>query len=106
MLLYIVRHGDAETEARSDDERVLSQKGIEVTTAMGGMLARSTFEVPELILTSPLPRAQQTAQILRKGFATVARFEVANGLRSGTSLEQAMSVIASKKDEVERLMIV
>jgi phosphohistidine phosphatase len=106
MLLYIVRHGNADSDARSDDERVLTAKGIRVTTAMASLLAQSKFEPPELILTSPLPRAEQTAKIMQEVFAQQAQFEIAKGLVSGTSLEAAMSVIASKKGEVETLMIV
>jgi phosphohistidine phosphatase len=106
MLLYIVRHGDADTEAFSDDERVLSEKGIRVTKAMALLLANSKFEPPELILASPLPRAKQTARIMAEGFALKAQFEITEGLRSGTSLEAVMSVIASKHEDTEPLMIV
>jgi phosphohistidine phosphatase len=106
MLLYIVRHGDADTEAMSDDARVLSKKGIKVTTEMAELLADSKFEPPDVIVTSPLPRAEQTARIMAEGFAPEARFEINDGLRAGTSLDVAMSVVASKEDKAETLMIV
>jgi phosphohistidine phosphatase len=106
MLLYIVRHGNADTDAESDDERILSEKGTRVTNELAALLSRSQFEPPELIVTSALPRAEQTAKIMQEVFAPNASFEISKGLISGTSLEAAMSVIASKKGETDRMMIV
>ncbi len=105
MLLYIVRHGDADTPAASDDDRVLSKKGIRVTSAMARLLKEKDFDPPEIIVTSPLPRAEQTARIMLEEFAPKAKFEINNGLRSGSDLETAMSIIASKKDVCEVLMM-
>ncbi len=98
MLLYLIRHGDADTPAATDDDRELSKKGIRITDAMGRLLKKSEFEPPEIIVTSPLPRAEQTARIMAEEFAPRAKFEVNAGLRPGMGLESAMSIIASKKD--------
>ncbi len=106
MLLYLVRHGDADTPAASDDERVLSKKGIRVTSAMAHLLNGADFDAPEIIVTSPLPRAEQTARIMLETFAPKAKFEINNGLRTGSDLETAMSIIASKKDLCDTLMLV
>jgi phosphohistidine phosphatase len=105
MILYLVRHGDADTLAARDDERVLSKKGIRVTTAMARLLKSADFDTPEFIITSPLPRAEQTAHIMLEEFAPKATFEINEGLRSGSSLESAMSIIASKKDVCDVLML-
>jgi phosphohistidine phosphatase len=105
MLLYLVRHGDADTPAESDDDRVLSKKGVRVTIAMAQLLKRAEFDPPEIIVTSPLPRAEQTARIMAEEFAPKAKFEINAGLRPGSGLEGAMSIIASKKDSCEVLMI-
>jgi phosphohistidine phosphatase len=106
MLLYIVRHGDADTPAPSDDERELSKKGRKITAAMAKLLKSCDFEAPELIVTSPLPRADQTARIMQEFFATDATYERNDGLRPGKDLESAMSIIASKRKDAETLMIV
>ena len=98
MLLYLVRHGDADTPAATDDARELSKKGVRVTIAMAQLLKKAEFEPPEIIVTSPLPRAEQTARIMAEEFAPKAKFEINAGLRPGMSLESAMSIIASKKD--------
>ena len=105
MILYLVRHGDADTPAPSDDARVLSKKGIRVTTAMARLLKGADFDAPEIIVTSPLPRAEQTARIMLEEFAPNATFEINNGLRTGSDLETAMSIIASKKDVCDVLML-
>ncbi len=105
MILYLIRHGDADTPAANDDDRVLSKKGIRITDAMARRLKAKEFEPPELIITSPLPRAEQTARIMLEEFAPKAKFEINNGLRPGKDLESAMSIIASKKSECDVLML-
>ena len=105
MILYLVRHGDADTPAPSDDARVLSKKGIRVTTAMARLLKGADFDAPEIIVTSPLPRAEQTARIMLEEFAPKATFEINDGLRTGSDLETALSIIASKKDVCDVLML-
>lgn len=61
MLLYLLRHADADTPPPSDDDRVLSEKGL----AQARKVARfcKAHEVSlSLVLTSPLRRAHQTAE--------------------------------------------
>ena len=106
MILYIVRHGDADTPAPTDDERELSKKGRKITAAMGKLLKSCGFDVPDLIVSSPLLRADQTARIMAEEFAPDAGFEINDGLRPGKDLEVAMSIIAQKRKEAETLMIV
>ena len=70
MKLYILRHGDAGTSGdpayENDDERPLSPKGIERTAALARALRRwdITFDA---ILSSPLVRARETAEIIQRG---------------------------------------
>jgi phosphohistidine phosphatase len=65
MLLYLLRHADAESSAASDELRGLSEKGLR----QAGDVARfcEAREIaPDVILTSPLLRARQTAEIVAK----------------------------------------
>lgn len=64
MKLYLLRHGIADWPEwnRPDDERPLTKKGRKEMRRMAKFL-RSLKVKPELILSSPLPRAWQTAQI-------------------------------------------
>ena len=62
--LYLLRHGQADWPDwnRPDDERPLTAKGKKEMHEVAAALA--TREVrPDVILSSPLPRALQTAQI-------------------------------------------
>ena len=64
MRLYFLRHGAADWPAwnKPDDERPLTKEGRRELHQVGEFLARLKVE-PDLILTSPLPRAAQTADI-------------------------------------------
>ena len=65
MRIYLVRHGDAvpEEEAASDRDRWLSARGREHARVLGRLLREQRLE-PDVILSSPLPRAMQTAELL------------------------------------------
>lgn len=68
MQIYLVRHGDAvpEEDAGSDRDRWLSPRGREAARALGRLL-REQSVAPDAILSSPLPRAVQTAELLAAG---------------------------------------
>ncbi|HLL21728.1 MAG TPA: phosphohistidine phosphatase SixA [Kofleriaceae bacterium] len=65
MRIYLVRHGDAvpEEDAGSDRDRWLSPRGRESARVLGRLLREHGVE-PDTILSSPLPRAVQTAELL------------------------------------------
>lgn len=65
MRLYFLRHGQANWEKwdRPDDERPLTKKGRKEMESVAGAL-RELKARPDIILTSPLPRAYETAQIV------------------------------------------
>ena len=64
MRLYFLRHGAADWPdwKKPDDERPLTKEGRRELNQVGKFLARLKVN-PDLILTSPLPRAVQTAEI-------------------------------------------
>jgi len=63
MLASFLRHAEAEDRAKSDFDRRLTSKGFEQSVRVGKFLARSRL-IPDLILTSPVVRARQTAEIV------------------------------------------
>lgn len=65
MELYLIRHGIAEerTPSIKDEERVLTKEGRQKTEKVAQRLVKLDLHF-DLILTSPLARAQQTAEIL------------------------------------------
>ncbi len=65
MLLYFLRHADAEDEAATDFDRRLTAKGLEQADKVGKFCVRYGL-VPDVIVTSPVVRAGQTAQAVSK----------------------------------------
>lgn len=65
MLITFLRHAEAEAHASSDFNRRLTPKGIEQAVKAGKFCSRSGL-VPEVILSSPVVRARQTADIVAK----------------------------------------
>ncbi len=65
MKIYFLRHGQADWPdwTGPDDERPLTKKGKKEVRRVADFLADLKVE-PEVILSSPLPRASQTAEIV------------------------------------------
>jgi len=61
--LFILRHDDAATEAPTDAERFLSGKGKDQARKIGRFWRNQGFPFDH-ILTSPLVRARQTAELV------------------------------------------
>ncbi len=64
MKVYFLRHGEADWPGwdRPDDERPLTKKGRKEIKRIAEFLADHEI-APSLILSSPLPRARETAEI-------------------------------------------
>jgi phosphohistidine phosphatase len=65
MDIYFLRHGEADWPNwnKSDDERPLTKRGKKEMHEVAKFLKRMKAR-PELVVTSPLPRASQTAKIV------------------------------------------
>lgn len=98
MEIYIVRHGDAidfnDPSVTSDEMRELTDKGHEEVALMARLLTRLGV-VPDLILTSPLIRARQTAEIVAGITASKVQPRVSDELAPGGSLAGVMNDILS-----------
>lgn len=91
MQLFLLRHANADTPAPTDDARPLSEKGRAQAEVVAQFCEARGLR-PEIILTSPLPRAHETAQPVatRLGLElTVAPF-----LTSGMAPESALRELA------------
>jgi phosphohistidine phosphatase len=73
--LYLLRHGKADWPNwdKPDDDRPLTDEGRKQLAAVAKMLAR--LEIAPVILTSPLLRASQTAEIAGKHLREKIRVE-------------------------------
>jgi phosphohistidine phosphatase len=67
MDIYFLRHGEADWPnwKKSDDERPLTDRGKAEMKKVAAFLARLKVSLDQII-TSPLPRAEQTAAIVAK----------------------------------------
>ena len=61
MLLYFLRHAEAEDEVTTDFARELTPKGLEQAEKVGKFCVRFGL-IPDVILSSPVVRAEQTAR--------------------------------------------
>src|ERR1044071_3221780 len=109
MNLYFMRHGiaadRADTGANSDDRaRALTPKGIKrMHRAAKGLLTLSlSFD---RILTSPLERARQTAQIVAQTLELEQRLEEIEQLAPDQSVQGLLSALGACEREKNILLI-
>jgi phosphohistidine phosphatase len=93
VILYFLRHGDAGTQASgmADDERLLTDGGIAALRSAAPLWRRLNLR-PDVVLTSPLARARQTADLFCEAIGGEPTAD--DGLRPGASwgnLARAMS---------------
>jgi phosphohistidine phosphatase len=103
MDLYFLRHGEADWPnwKKDDDERPLTKRGKKEMHQVASFLKRLRAR-PDVIVTSPLPRAAQTAEIAAKHLKVKCKEEklLAPGFR-WTELKRVL-----KKYPEESVMIV
>jgi phosphohistidine phosphatase len=105
---YIMRHGLAATRGGvrfSDDaQRPLVPEGKEKMREIAGGLKRMGFEV-DWIVTSPLVRAVETAEIIAESLASTVPVEVCDAMRPGGSPEDLLAFLA-KRPNFRRVLVV
>lgn len=107
MKIYIMRHGDAawprDAYMTNDDERPLSEAGRDEVATMAQLLQRLGAD-PDLILSSPLVRAHQTARIVSEHFSDRAPVTTARDLAPGGSLAGVLAQILRSGRPAETLV--
>ena len=104
--LYIVRHGIAVepgTPGIPDDERPLTAKGEKRMRQIAQGLRMLDLKL-DRIITSPLPRARATAEIIADALDLRERLETSNVLQAGTSGATVERWLRERTED--RLMIV
>ena len=103
MDIYFLRHGEADWPdwEKSDDERPLTKRGKREMHEVGKFLKRIKAD-PDLIVTSPLPRASQTAKIAGEHLEVKCHDD--KSLAPGFGRQELERVL--KKYPAESLMIV
>lgn len=101
--LYIMRHAEAEdAKAGGDDtQRALTKKGKKAARAMGRWMAARGIS-PEVIATSPLKRATQTATAVRKKLdgPDLLTIQELDGECSAKELAVALMPVFERADQV------
>ena len=108
MILYLLRHGIAEEHGSraSDEERKLVQEGKDKTRDIMKSLARMKYPVPELVISSSLVRANETAQIAIEYFASDAKFKTSEALRPMSDVVDTMALVHEHIREYRTIMLV
>ncbi len=104
--LYIVRHGIAVDHGAPDipdDDRPLTPKGEKRMRQIARGLRRLDLTL-DRIVTSPLPRARATAEIVAEELDAEDMLETADILRAGTDAATIMQWLRERTED--RLMIV
>jgi phosphohistidine phosphatase len=103
MKLYFLRHGEADWPnwKKPDDQRPLTKRGKKEMREVGKFLTELKVR-PDLIVTSPLPRASQTAEIAADYLkANLRKDEL---LAPGFGMEQLRTVL--KRHRAKILMLI
>jgi phosphohistidine phosphatase len=103
MQLYFLRHGEADWPGwtKPDDERPLTDFGKKEVRQVATFLNRLKVN-PDLIVTSPLPRALQTAEVAAEQLKTKLRQDEA--LEPGFGISELRTVLKRHRSKV--LMLV
>jgi phosphohistidine phosphatase len=99
MKLYFLRHGEAAsangTTIRTDTERPLTKEGIDILKIQGKAFAKLNI-LPDIIWSSPLVRARQTAEVIAKQLEIEDRIVEMPQLACGATLDQIREIIDTK----------
>ncbi len=107
MRVYFLRHGrsvDAAEWRLDDDLRPLTEEGLDLMRQEAAGLRRLGL-VPELIVTSPLTRARQTAEIVARELGMSAALVEDERLALGFDRDQLVAIIDAHPG-LESIMVV
>ena len=90
MQLFLLRHAEAESNAATDEVRALTGRGTKQAEAIGKFCLEHDF-IPEMILSSPLKRAEETARIVARELNLPKLVQIVEFLRAGMTAERAFS---------------
>jgi phosphohistidine phosphatase len=105
MQVHLLRHGIAEDghAGLSDSERALTQEGRKKLRQVLQTAAKAGVK-PTLMLTSPLKRAVQTAEIAKRVLGYQGEVLQTKTLAPGSSVEQVWDEIRTHKNELSVLL--
>ena len=105
MKLYLLRHGDAVETGDpkfKDAERPLTPKGIQRTKQLAHALQQMEISF-EAMLSSPLVRARETAEIVVRGLESSGKLELTDSLTPFGSMENLVSLLKTLRPVPRRV---
>ena len=102
MKLYFLRHATASDFAASDEERELTNEGREEARIAGKALAKLGVK-PARIVSSPLLRAQQTAEIVAK--VLDSEVEILDELTNDTPTSRLLKAVKAAGEAKETVLV-
>lgn len=107
MIIYFLRHasaGESLINPKKDDNRPLDKEGIEQCGYVGRALAAIDVQV-EVIISSPLKRATQTASLVGNETGYEGKLQIEAALRPGASFAEFRKML-EKYASYESIMVV
>jgi len=104
MKLYLLRHASASDVALSDAARELTREGQEEARIAGAALAKLDVK-PSCILSSPLVRARQTAEIAAEAMKFPGDVDPLDELANGASTSSLLKALRSYTSVGEVLLV-
>src|SRR6059058_1379960 len=107
MIIYFLRHanaGERVNNPKKDEKRALDQIGIEQCGNVGRALAALDTQV-EVIISSPLKRAAQTASLVGNEMGYERKLQLNNALRPGTGFGEFRKLL-DKYSKYDSIMVV
>jgi phosphohistidine phosphatase len=95
MVVYFLRHAEAEPDFARDFDRRLTAKGLEQAEKVGKFFVRYGL-IPEVIISSPVVRAWQTAKIVAQKLGDAKIVDgpwLACGMNPGTCLQELAAYV-------------
>jgi len=104
MKLHFVRHATPSDTAGSDFARTLTPFGEEEARVVGVALLKLGVR-PDHILTSPLVRARQTAEIIARALVFGGEIEPIDELKNGPSTQSLLRLLNSYAEAREIILV-
>lgn len=108
MKLYLLRHGDAGEAGDpkvKDSERALTPKGIQRTKQLAEALGQMEISF-DVILSSPLVRARETAEIIARGLKFAGKVELTEALTPFGSMENTVHQLSTLRPVPKNVLLV
>jgi phosphohistidine phosphatase len=109
MKLYVLRHGEAaehgDPRFENDAERPLTPKGVQRTKMLAHTLRQMEISL-DLIFSSPLVRAQETAKIVERGLHLSGRIELTDHLAPAGDMERLVEQLNAAQPVPKTILLV